>query len=124
MNIYNYEEEVKNDVIKFLTDPLCYIKLPKRRQDVDDAELYNKLVEEQSITGDPNGSYTFDPVQAEQNLAGNWDLLLYALQDFGEMDVNAIEKGAEWCDVTVRQYVLDEILGDVLDEIYKNNYIS
>lgn len=52
----------------------------------------------------------------EQYLAHNWDLLEEALDAFGE-DENPIRKGAEWCDVTIRCYLLANAISEALDEL-------
>ena len=73
------------------------------------------------MTGNGSGSYTFNTYEAEENLVGNWDLLLEALENFGQADINPIEKGAEWCDVTIRCYLLPSAIDDVLEEMSNNN---
>lgn len=42
------------------------------------------------------------------------------MNEFGCEDVNAIEEGAEWCDVTIRCYLLGEVLREVLDERWED----
>ena len=32
-------------------------------------------------------------------------------------EANAIEKGAEWCDVTIRCYLLGQAISEVLDDM-------
>jgi hypothetical protein len=44
-------------------------------------------------------------------------LLRDALYEFGCDDVNPIDKGEEWCDVTIRCYLLGECLAEVLDDL-------
>lgn len=72
-----------------------------------------------AVTGNASGSYTFNSWRAENYLAHNWDLLTDALSELGYTDsgVNILEKGAEWCDVLIRCYLLGECLGVVLDEL-------
>jgi hypothetical protein len=69
-----------------------------------------------SITGNASGSYFFSSYKAEQALVGNWDLLAEALTEFC-CYCNAIAKGAEWCDVTIRCYLLGECIAAALNEI-------
>lgn len=55
--------------------------------------------------------------EAEENLAHNMDLLTECACAFGE-DVGAwIEKGAEYCDVSIRCYLLAECIESALDEL-------
>ena len=69
-----------------------------------------------SVTGNASGSYTFSSYDAEQNIAGNWDLLGEAMTEFC-CECNAIEKGAEWADVTIRCYLLDEGIEKAMEEL-------
>lgn len=69
------------------------------------------------MTGNCSGSYTCSQCCAEENLAGSWDLLQEALEDFGERNINVLDKGAEWCDVTIRCYLLPQALDEVLEEM-------
>lgn len=109
-DVYNYYEEVKADVEEYLKNTDC------RNFD----ELYDDMFLNDSITGNGSGSYTFNRAEAEQNLNGNWSLLLDAVKDYG-YDCNPIAKGAEWCDVIIRCYLLDTVLADVLEELKEKN---
>lgn len=48
------------------------------------------------------------------------DLLADALENFG-CDVDVFKKGAEWCDVTIRCYLLDQTIAEVLDDMEEEN---
>jgi hypothetical protein len=54
--------------------------------------------------------------EAEFYLAGNWELLEDALDEFGITD-NPIKHGAAWCDSVIREYVLPMAIDMVLDEM-------
>lgn len=105
-DVYNYYEEVKEDVREALKDTDC--------RDFD--KLYDVLYYSDSVTGYGSSSYTIDRLRAEKNLNGNWNLLVDAIESYG-YDCNPIAKGAEWCDVMIRCYLLDSVLSDVLEEL-------
>ena len=105
-DVYDYYEEVKEDVKEYLRGTDC------RNFD----ELYDDMFLDDGITGNGSGSYTFNCAEAEENLKGNWNLLLDAIKDYG-CDCDPIAKGAEWCDVIIRCYLLDSVLTDVLEEL-------
>lgn len=88
---------------------------------IDEAyeQMYEQLWVEDQVTGNASGSYTCNAYMAEEYLAGNWDLLGEALDEFCQNDVRVIKKGAEWCDVTIRCYLLGEVLYTVLQGLYK-----
>ena len=86
----------------------------------DREELEQKLNDdlwvEDSVTGNASGSYYCNAWKAEEALAHNWDVLEEALAEFG-CEGNPIEKGAEWCDVTIRCYLLGQAIAEVLEEM-------
>lgn len=112
MKKYEYYDEIVTDIIYYIQDNV----------NVDDFEsieeleehLYNLLWTEDSVTGNGSGSYTFNTWEAEKHLCHNLDLLSEALQEFGYTNVNVLEKGAEWCDVTIRCYLLGSALHTAL----------
>lgn len=116
--MYDYKEHVKDDCIDAIREWLDYHKDDVKGMSRDDLreKLYDALFIDDSVTGNASGSYTFSSYDAEQNLCGNWDLLGEAMREFG-CEVDAIEKGAEWADVTIRCYLLGECLDEAMDEI-------
>ena len=80
-------------------------------------KLYDELWIDDSVTGNASGSYTFSTYEAEENLCHNLDLLVEALEEFGESESDALSRGAEYCDVTIRCYLLGEAIDVVLDEL-------
>ena len=112
---YNYFEAVKADVLEYISEN---VNLAEWRGDRDGLEedLNDRLWIDDSVTGNASGSYTFSTWKAEENLCHNWDLLQDALSEFG-FDENPIERGAEWCDVTIRCYLLNQAISEALDEL-------
>lgn len=117
--MYNYLEDVKNDIMEYLENDAPEI-------DKDDlfynrSELEEKLHEElwinDSVTGNASGSYTFNTLKAEENLCHNFDLLEEACECFGCDVGEAFKKGAEYCDVTIRCYLLGCAISQVLDDL-------
>ena len=111
---YDYLENVREDVLN-------YIKENYEKEDfenLDYNELYDEMFISDSVTGNASGSYTFNAWEAEENISHNHDLLIEALECFGyEESFNAMKKGAEWCDVTIRCYLLGQVLQEVLDDL-------
>lgn len=120
--MYDYYFEVKNDIREALnngdyshivTDYLDNNGDFNGDYDGLFNNLYDAMWVDDSITGNASGSYTFNTVQAMENLTYNLDLLEEAITEYGgNMDV--LKDGAEACDVTIRCYVLNECLSDVL----------
>lgn len=118
MERYDYYEAVKADVENYIEENINIKEYEDRR------ELKNFLNEElwndDSVTGNASGSYTFNTWQAEENLCHNNELLNEALDEFGERD-NMKDAGAEALDVTICCYLLADVISDILDEMYSDN---
>lgn len=80
--------------------------------------LRSEFLDNDEVTGNASGTYTFNPYRAENYLAHNWGLLAEALKafKFDDKGSEVLKKGAEWCDVLIRCYLLDECLDKFLDE--------
>ena len=115
MEKYNYFDAICDDVREYIreNDIIC---TPSTRDDVE-TNLNDTLFVSDSVTGNASGSYTFNTWKAEENLCHNLDLLSEALTEFGCNGADALERGAEYCDVTIRCYLLGSAISAVLDEI-------
>lgn len=115
--VYNYRENVCEDIRNYIEEN--NIKATADNKEDLYQELYDDLFISDSVTGNASGSYTFNTYQAEENLCHNFDLLAEALNEFGYTPGKnfMFEQGAEWCDVTIRCYLLAECLQEVLDEL-------
>lgn len=116
MQKYDYLENVKEDVKNWI-DSNIELSDYEEREELEEY-LNDTLWAEDSVTGNGSGSYTFSTFKSAENLTHNWDLLEEALYEFGMRDINPIEKGEEWCDVTIRCYLLSQAISEVLDEMY------
>lgn len=112
---YNYYEEVKNDIRNFIESE--GIEVTKENKDELLEELNDTLWCNDSVTGNGSGSYTFNTWQAEENLCHNMDLLKIACDDWGGDLGEWVDRGAEYCDVSIRCYLLYSCLSNVLDEL-------
>lgn len=116
--MYNYYESVKSDILDYIHENYTTEEISEKLAERDDweVELNDDLWICDSVTGNASGSYTCNAYRAEENLCPNWDLLAEALEEFC-CDCNPIVKGAEWCDVTIRCYLLGQCLCEALDEL-------
>ena len=113
---YDYLEAVTEDVREYIRENIDLSEWKGSRDGLEE-KLNDDLWIEDCVTGNASGSYTFSTYRAEQYLAHNWDLLAEALEEFGQDKINPIGKGAEWCDVTIRCYLLRQAISEVLDEL-------
>lgn len=112
MEKYDYRECVREDVMNYIEEH--EIKVTTENRDEMQETLYGDMFISDSVTGNASGSYTFNTWRAEENLCHNMDLLKDACDEFG---CEPKYDSAEWCDVTIRCYLLGEVLSEVLDEI-------
>lgn len=113
MEIYDYLKAETDDVIEYIKendiDPST----------VDPDSLNDLLYDEDSVTGNGSGSYTFNTVQAEQNLVGNWDLLKACTGN--DPDFNLLKEGPEAADVIIRCVGLGCAIDEALRKLNKKN---
>lgn len=111
---YDYIEAMKEDIEQYIEDKITLSDYADR----DELEEYlnDTLWTEDNVTGNASGSYTFNTYTAEKYICHNLDLLADAMEGFG-CEENPAEKGAEWCDVTIRCYLLGQAIAEVLDDM-------
>lgn len=117
--MYDYREAMTEDVKEWIKENVDLTEWTEDREGLEQ-QLNDDLWTEDSITGNASGSYYCNSYNAEESIAHNWDLLNEALDEFGQNDINVIEKGAEWADATIRCYLLGSVISDVLDEMEEN----
>lgn len=115
---YNYLEELKSDVRNYIKEVASdYMDC----EDIDELRenLYDNLWDEDSVTGNESGSYTFNREEAKKYVADNLDLMVDAYKEFDSIEklVNNLEDSDfETIDVTIRCYLLSQALDEVLDD--------
>ena len=119
---YNYIEHIKEDVKTEIFNYFTKEEIMNAFKSLEASdELYEKAYDvlfiDDSVTGNASGSYTCNAYQAEEYICHNWDLLVEALEEFGESESDALSRGAEFCDVTIRCYLLGSAIKEALDEI-------
>lgn len=110
MEKYDYRAAVKADILEWLKDNQTGHINDERRE-----EIYDELFTADSVTGNGSGSYTFNTWQAEENICHNLDLIKEVIAEFGPATK---EKAcsAEYWDVSIRCYLLGEMLGEAVEE--------
>ena len=117
--MYDYRENVKSDVLAYIHENYTPEEIADRLADRYEweTELHDDMWIADSVTGNASGSYYCNAYKAAEALAHNWDILSEALLEFCCTDCNPIEKGEEWCDVTIRCFLLGECIADALDTL-------
>lgn len=115
MERYDYYEVIKDDLKTFIEDNYNLEDF----EDMDEAyqEIYDNAWVSDSVTGNASGSYFCNTWKAEESICHNLDLLGEAFESFCEGGADVLKNGAEACDVTIRCYLLGQVLNEVLDEL-------
>lgn len=119
---YNYIENMIEDVKDYIKEHYTEEEIKENLETASSRsrwsdELNDALWAYDGVTGNGSGSYTFNAYEAEENIAHNMDLLSEALAEFGGNAAEALEHGAEYCDVTIRCYLLGQAINEALDEL-------
>lgn len=122
MENYNYLEHVTEDAKNAILENVGEWEFVDREElkQVANDELWNN----DSVTGNASGSYTFSTWQAEEYLCHNMDELADACEEFGQDVGEAVKQGAEYCDVTIRCYLLGQAIDAAIDELEEEGKIS
>lgn len=102
---YDYVRVMKEDVKNYLEENNMELNESTYN------DIYDEMFVADEITGNASGSYTFSTYQAEENICHNMDLLKEACEEFccePKLD------NAEWCDVTIRCYLLGQVLSEMM----------
>ena len=122
MEAYDYHKAIREDILEYIKGEYTTEELTEQLGDRD--TFYDKLYDDlwvcDSVTGNASGSYTFSTWQAEENLCHNFYLLKDAVGEFGDDCSRALERGAEYCDVTIRCYLLGSVLYQVLNQLERD----
>lgn len=122
MERYDYLEVVTNDAKQAILENLENWNFSDREELEEIAN--DNLWTDDSVTGNASGSYTFNAWNAEENLCHNMDELEEACNEFGQDIGEAVKQGAEYCDVTIRCYLLSQAISAAIDELEEEGKIN
>lgn len=120
--MYNYQEAMKADILEYIRENYTVEELQDLLFDPDDfgSRLHDDLWIVDSVTGNASGSYTFNSYRAREYVMENFDLLKEACSEFCCMDTlgeKIVDEQWEYCDVTIRCYLLGQIIPEALEEL-------
>lgn len=122
MERYDYLEVVTNDTKEAILENLERWNFSDRDEleEIANDELWTN----DGVTGNGSGSYTFNTWNAEENLCHNMDELEEACNEFGQDIGEAVKQGAEYCDVTIRCYLLSQAISAAINELEEEGKIQ
>ena len=122
MEKYDYLEVVTNDAKTAIFENMNDWNFSDREELEEIAN--DNLWTNDSVTGNASGSYTCNAWEAEENLCHNMDELEEACNEFGQDMGEAVKQGAEYCDVTIRCYLLSQAISAAIDELEEEGKIQ
>lgn len=122
MERYDYLEVVTNDTKEAILENLERWNFSDRDEleEIANDELWTN----DGVTGNGSGSYTFNAWNAEENLCHNMDELEESCNEFGQDIGEAVKQGAEYCDVTIRCYLLSQAISAAINELEEEGKIQ
>ena len=117
--MYNYKEQIRNDVKERLLIEGCYDDYKSDMEGI--ADVINLIFCDDSITGNGSGSYTFSRYEARKNVLENLDEIIEAYRNYGYSDKDLLntmyDDNYEAVDVIYRCYLLDNgIYNDIIEK--------
>ena len=122
MASYDYRKAMYDDIKEYIDENINV-------DDFEDGqELYEQLNDdlwiEDSVTGNGSGSYTFDRAKAKEYVQGDPEAQGYIKDMCDEFGIDGatigekfLDEDWEYFDVSIRCYLLGQVLGEVLDEM-------
>lgn len=123
---YDYYEAMEMDILNYINDNYTTKEQLEKLEDMDGwrEELEEACWVEDSITGNASGSYTFNRYKAKGYVLDNIDLLRDALEcydvDPRTIGLKFLDEDWEYLDVTIRCYMLGNMVQSVLDFLEDN----
>lgn len=120
--MYNYYRAMKEDVKEMIrTYDACggFCEIDSIDELAD--WIQETAWDDDSVTGNASGSYTFSRVEAKANVLDNMDLLLEMAESFGEtaeqIGQHFLNEDWEYFDVSIRCYILGDVAYSVAAEV-------
>ena len=117
--MYNYLLEMTKDVVIYISDEIELTNFSDREE--LESYLNDELFVEDSVTGNASGSYTGSSYQSKEYVTDNMDLLNDAVTelciDSDTVGEKFLDEEWEYFDVTIRCYLLGQVINNVLDEM-------
>ena len=121
--IYNYLKAMINDITEYISENINLEEYTDNIGELNTEALEDHLNDElwiaDSVTGNASGSYYCNRCKARKALAGNEDLLIEAIEEFGD-DPESYKRALrepEYADVTIRCYLLGRAIAEAIENI-------
>lgn len=127
MMSYNYEKCMKSDILDYIEENIS------RADYIDDRDALEQHLNDDcwisdSVTGNASGSYFCNAWEAKKAVTDNMSYCIESLREFCVEPESIAEHflGEDWeyFDVTIRCYLLGQMVNEVLDELEVAGYFE
>lgn len=114
---YNYIESVKDDVVEYIKESDGLLEQFAGDRDGLIEKLNDDCFIADSVTGNASGSYYCNAWKAEEAVCHNTELLAEACEEFGVENAAKYLSDPEGADVTIRCYVLPQVMEEAVEQV-------
>lgn len=121
LGAYDYKDAMRIDIAQYILDNMTSETIDGIDEDDLSEQLNEDLWIADDVTGNGSGSYTFSRSQAAENVRGNEDLVREMIREFdldvGDVVDRFLDSDYEWFDVSIRCYLLGEMISTVIRDL-------
>lgn len=126
---YNYRNVMRLDILDAIDNVLYDCSSIEDASDRDElCEALNDILwDADTVTGNGSGSYTFSRDDARKCVADNLDIMVEMAREFDckdELLEHLMNSDFEWIDVSIRCYLLNDMIWDTIVYLNRLNAIS
>lgn len=126
---YNYRNVMRFDILDAIENVLYDVDSIAEASDRDElCEALNDILwDADTVTGNGSGSYTFDRDEARKCVSDNLDIMVEMAREFDCKDAlleHLMDSDFEWIDVSIRCYLLNDMIWDTIIYLTRLNAIS
>lgn len=124
---YNYVESMVEDVKTYINDCEDREDWTNDRRGLEE-KLNDELLDDDSVTGNGSGSYTFNSYKAREYVLDNMDIYNDMISEYGISAETVAEdfENENWekMDVCIRCYLLGQAINEALDGLESEGYFD
>lgn len=124
---YSYEDAMKSDILDYIAENVSRGEYIENREELEET-LNDDLWADDSVTGNASGSYYCNAYKAKTAVLDNMEYCTESLKEFcTEPETIAehfLNEDWEYFDVTIRCYLLGQMISAVLDELEEAGYFE
>ena len=124
MKNYDYNYNMKGDVLDYIADRFTAQEIIEGLDNLDEwrESLYDDMFVSDDVAGNASGSFSFSRALSRDCVLPNMDLVGEMIRDFcidaQTIGEKFIAENCEWFDVSIRCYLLGQVLDEALETLH------